>query len=344
MRALVSGGAGFIGSTLVDALLARGDEVVIVDDLSTGREVNVASAMSAGAKLIPADVRDARSLQSIVAVHRPQLVFHLAAQVDVRISVSDPGRDVRVNVEGTVNMLDAAQRAGAQSFVFASSCAVYGDPFNGKRRGSGGAISMDAFPLTEDAKVRPDAPYGQGKLGAEGYVALYRNLHGLRTVSLRFANVYGPRQNPLGESGVVAIFCDRLVNGGRPTIYGDGTQTRDFLFVHDAVAALLAAGDSNVGGEFNIGTGVETTVLDVAEKLRKLSGRDDFQPDIESANPGEIKRMALASGLADAELGWQPSVGFDEGLQRTLGGWKPPALGESRSSGAADAPLDSPPL
>jgi UDP-glucose 4-epimerase len=342
MRALVSGGAGFIGSTLVDALLARGDEVVIVDDLSTGREVNVASAMSAGAKLIPADVRDARSLQSIVAVHRPQLVFHLAAQVDVRISVSDPGRDVRVNVEGTVNMLDAAQRAGAQSFVFASSCAVYGDPFNGKRHGSGDGISMDAFPLTEDAKVRPDAPYGQGKLGAEGYVALYRNLHGLHTVSLRFANVYGPRQSPLGESGVVAIFCDRLVNGGRPTIYGDGTQTRDFLFVHDAVAALLAAADSNVGGEFNIGTGVETTVLDVAEKLRKLSGREDFQPNIESANPGEIRRMALASDLAGAELGWQPTVGFDEGLQRTLGGWEPPTGGELRPGGAVEAPSDSP--
>jgi UDP-glucose 4-epimerase len=322
MRALVSGGAGFIGSTLVDALLARGDEVVIVDDLSTGREINVTAALDAGATLIPADVRDARSLESIVAVRRPQVVFHLAAQVDVRISVSDPGRDVRVNVEGTVNMLDAARRAGAQSFVFASSCAVYGDPFNGHRKDRD-AISMDAFPLTEDAPVRPDAPYGQGKLGAEGYVALYHNLHGLRTVSLRFANVYGPRQNPLGESGVVAIFCDRLTGGGRPTIYGDGTQTRDFLFVDDAVAALLAAADSNVSGTFNVGTGIETTVLEVAEKVKRLGERPDFTPDIEPARAGEIERMALCSDLAEAELGWRSAVSFDEGLQRTLGGWTP---------------------
>jgi UDP-glucose 4-epimerase len=280
MRALVSGGAGFIGSTLADALLDRGHEV-IVDDLSTGREANLTRAMSAGAKRIPADIRDARSLHSIFGVHRPQLVFHLAAQVDVRISISDPGRDVRVNVEGTVNMLDAARRAGAQSFVFASSCAVYGDPFNRRRLGVD-AISTEAFPLTEDASARPDAPYGQGKLGAEGYVA--------------------------------------LVSGGRPTIYGDGTQTRDFLFVDDAVAALLAAGDSSTGGEFNIGTGVETTVLDVAEKLRRLGARDDFQPDNEGAIPGEIRRMALCSDLAQAELGWRPEVQFDDGLVRTLGG------------------------
>ena len=318
MRALVSGGAGFIGSTLVDALLARGDDVVIVDDLSTGRADNLVSAKSAGAELVAADVRDARSLQSIVAAHRPQLVFHLAAQVDVRISVSDPGRDVRVNVEGTVNMLDAAERAGAESFVFASSCAVYGDPFN--HHGEDG-IDIGAFPLTEDAPVRPDAPYGQGKLGAEGYVALYRNLHGLRTASLRFANVYGPRQNALGESGVVAIFCDRLASGRRPTIFGDGTQSRDFVFVDDAVAALLAAGDSGAGGEFNIGTGVETTVLEVAEKLRLLGGRDDFLPDMESARPGEIRRMALRSDRAHDVLGWQPSVDFESGLRRTLGGW-----------------------
>ncbi len=343
MRALVSGGAGFIGSTLVDALVDRGDEVVVVDDLSTGRGTNLTAAMASNAKLIPADVRDSRSMQSILGVHRPQTVFHLAAQVDVRISVSDPGRDVRVNVEGTVNMLDAARRAGAESFVFASSCAVYGDPGNGRHHPPGAAPidHQHLLPIDEDATVRPDAPYGQGKLGAEGYVALYRNLHRLRTVSLRFANVYGPRQNPLGESGVVAIFCGRLVSGGRPTVYGDGGQTRDYLYVDDAVSALLAAADSDAGGEFNIGTGVETSVLEVAEKVRRIGGREEFEPEFAPCPPGEIRRMALSSALAREELGWESSMSLDQGLERTLDGWawSPNGEGDTTSSESA-APSD----
>jgi len=337
LKALVSGGAGFVGSTLVDALLDRGDEVVIVDDFSTGRATNLGAAMVRDAKLIPADVRDARSLRSVFEVHRPKVVLHLAAQVDVRVSVADPGRDVRVNVEGTVNMLDAARRAGTESFVFASSCAVYGDPFNGHRDHSparGGGPVAEPLPLTEDAPVRPDAPYGQGKLGAEGYVALYRNLHGLRTVSLRFANIYGPRQSPLGESGVVAIFCGRLIGGGRPLVYGDGNQSRDYLYVDDAVAALLAAADSDSGGVFNIGTSIETTVNELTEKLGRIGGRGDFEPEHAPPPPGEISRMALDSASAQAELGWDFQTRLDAGLERTLDGW---AWGPEATATAADS-------
>jgi UDP-glucose 4-epimerase len=328
MKALVSGGAGFIGSTLVDALTVRGDEVIAVDDLSTGREANLSAALTRGAKLIPADVRDSRSMQSILEVDRPDVVFHLAAQVDVRVSVTDPGNDVRVNVEGTVNMLEAARQAGVESFIFVSSCAVYGDPFNGRERGrTSETARRDQFPLTESAHIRPDAPYGQGKLGAEGYVALYRNLHGLRTVSLRLANVYGPRQNPVGESGVVAIFCGHLINGSRPTVFGDGLQTRDYVYVDDVVRALLAAADSDVRGEYNIGTGIETSVLEVAEALTRITGRNDFEPVLAPAHPGEIRHMALSCELARAELGWEFEVLLEEGLERTLRGraWQPGA-------------------
>ena len=194
MRALVSGGAGFIGSHLVDALVARGDEVTVVDDLSTGRGENIAEAMARGARLVSADVADAAAIARIFAEAQPELVFHLAAQVDVRISVGRPGFDARVNVEGTVNVLEAAREAGAGGFVLASSCAVYGEP------------ATDDVPLSEAAPLRPGSPYGQAKLAAEGYAALYRDLHRMPTASLRFGNVYGPRQGAVGEAGVVSIF------------------------------------------------------------------------------------------------------------------------------------------
>jgi len=186
MRALVSGGAGFIGSHLVDALVARGDEVTVVDDLSTGRGENIAEAMARGARLVSADVADAAAIARIFAEAQPELVFHLAAQVDVRISVGRPGFDARVNVEGTVNVLEAAREAGAGGFVLASSCAVYGEP------------ATDDVPLSEAAPLRPGSPYGQAKLAAEGYAALYRDLHRMPTASLRFGNVYGPRQGAVG--------------------------------------------------------------------------------------------------------------------------------------------------
>lgn len=305
MRSLVSGGAGFIGSHLVDALVARGDEVVVVDNLSTGRGENIAEAMANGATLVPADVTDLAAIERVCSNARPDRVFHLAAQVDVRVSVNDPGLDVRVNVEGTVNLLEAARRTGAGGFILASSCAVYGEPADGD------------IPLAETAPLRPGSPYGQAKLAAEGYVALYRELHGLRAASLRFGNVYGPRQGAVGEAGVVAIFCRELLQGGRPKVFGDGTQTRDFIYVSDVVAALLAASEGDAQGELNVGTGRETTVLELVEKLATIGGRSDFIPLPQPPRAGEVERMALdASRLRDS-LGWSERVPVEAGLRRT---------------------------
>jgi UDP-glucose 4-epimerase len=305
VRALVSGGAGFIGSHLVDALVARGDEVTIVDDLSTGRGENVAGAIGRGAKLIAADVTDRAAIRRVCDELRPARVLHLAAQVDVRISVGDPGHDARVNVEGTVNLLDAAHRAGAGGFVLASSCAVYGEPEDG------------TVPLAETAALRPGSPYGQAKLAAEGYVALYRDLHGLGAASLRFGNVYGPRQGAVGEAGVVSIFCKELVAGGRPTVFGEGTQTRDFVYVGDVVEAILATSDASATGEFNVGTGRETSVLELVELMASAAERDDFSPRMEPPRAGEIDRMALDPALLHSALGWADSVGLEDGLART---------------------------
>ena len=305
MRILVTGGAGFIGSHLVDALVERGDEVVVIDNLSTGRGENIADAIARGATLIPADVTDLAAVERICSNAKPDRVFHLAAQVDVRVSVNDPGLDVRVNVEGTVNLLDAARNAGATGFVLASSCAVYGEPADGD------------VPLAEDAPLRPGSPYGQAKLAAEGYVALYRELHGLRAASLRFGNVYGPRQGAVGEAGVVAIFCRELLQGGRPTVFGDGTQTRDFVYVGDVVAALLAASDAGAEGEFNVGTGRETSVLELVGLLGTIGGRSDFLPIPEPPRAGEIDRMALDATRLREALGWREQVPVEVGLRRT---------------------------
>lgn len=305
MKALVSGGAGFIGSHLVDALIARGDEVTVIDDLSTGRGENIADAMAKGARLIPADVTDLAAVERVCRNYRPDRVFHLAAQVDVRVSVSDPGLDVRVNVEGTVNLLEAARKTGAGGFVLASSCAVYGEPEPG------------TVPLTESARLRPGSPYGQAKLAAEGYVALYRELHGLPAASMRFGNVYGPRQGAVGEAGVVAIFCRELIQGGSPLLFGDGTQTRDFVYVGDVVAAMLAASDRGALGEFNVGTGKETSVLDLIDQLATIGGRADFIPEQMPARAGEIDRMALDATRLRSSLGWMERTPIEIGLRLT---------------------------
>ena len=238
MKALVTGGAGFIGSNLVDALLARGDEVTVVDDLSTGRRENLDGALAAGAKLVELDIRDGAALAELAGASAPEVVFHLAAQIDVRKSIADPAFDASINVGGTANVLEAARAPAARRFVFVSTGgAIYGE-------GDGQAAAADRG----RRRSSRFSAYGQSKFAAEGYLALYERLYGLSGVSLRLGNVYGPRQDPLGEAGVIAIFCGRLRAGGRPTVFGDGTQTRDYIYVGDVVAAALAAAESEATG------------------------------------------------------------------------------------------------
>jgi UDP-glucose 4-epimerase len=306
MRALVTGGAGFIGSTVVDALLARGDEVVVIDDLSTGRESNLESALRKGADLVRADIRDADRIAQVVADAAPEAIFHLAAQIDVRKSVTDPGWDARINVEGTANVLEAARRANVGRIVNTSTGgAIYGD--------------VDVIPSPESTPPAPMAGYGTSKFCAEQYCHLYARLHGLSTVTLRYGNVYGPRQDPLGEAGVIAIFCGRLMDGGRPTIYGDGRQTRDYVFVGDVVQVNLAAADRrDVGGTVNIGTGRETSVLDLVAILRQEGDRDEFEPEFAEARLGEIERSCLDVTRAREELGWEARTSLADGMRATL--------------------------
>jgi UDP-glucose 4-epimerase len=304
MRALVTGGAGFIGSHLVDALVARGDAVTILDDLSSGRERNLAGALEAGASLACGDVRDGAAVARIVAGARPQAIFHLAAQVDVRLSLSDPGHDARTNVEGTINVLEAARAAGAGRVVFSSTGgAIYGE--------------TDLLPTPETVTPLPMAAYGQSKYCAERYLGLYERLYGMSTIALRFGNVYGPRQDPHGEAGVVAIFCGRLRAGGTPKIFGDGRQTRDYIYVADLVKALLRAGDADAVGVVNIGTEEETSVLDIVQRLAEVHGPDTPEPEFAPARLGEIERSCLAAGRAGEVLGWRSQTPIAEGLRLT---------------------------
>jgi UDP-glucose 4-epimerase len=304
MRTLVTGGAGFIGSHLVDALVARGDAVTVVDDLSSGRERNLADAVAGGAELVRADVRDGQSLAEIVAAARPQAVFHLAAQVDVRLSLADPSHDARTNVEGTINLLEAARAAGAERVVFSSTGgAIYGE--------------TDVLPTPESVAPLPMAAYGQSKYCAERYLGLYERLYGLSTIALRFGNVYGPRQDPHGEAGVIAIFCGRLRAGERPRIYGDGTQTRDYIYVEDLVQALLSAGESTAGDVVNIGTETETTVLELLRVLSEHHGSGAPEAEFAPARTGEIDRSCLDAARARELLGWRASTPIAEGLRRT---------------------------
>jgi UDP-glucose 4-epimerase len=306
MRTLVTGGAGFIGSHLVDALIARGDEVLVVDDLSSGRRENLEEAFGRGAELRDADVTDAAVLQAAFADVRPELVFHLAAQIDVRRSVADPVFDLGVNVGGTINLLDAAVSNRTRRVVFISTGgAIYGE-------GEGREL-----PLAEDAECRPDAPYGQSKFAAEGYLSLYGRLHGLSGVSLRLGNVYGPRQDPHGEAGVVAIFSNLLLGDGTPRVFGDGEQTRDYIYVGDVVAACLAASGSAAGGAFNVGTGLETSVLELGRRMAAICDRQ-FEPELAPARVGEVQRISIDSRRAAEELGWAPAVELDQGLALTV--------------------------
>ena len=291
MKALVTGGAGFIGSHLVDALRGRGDTVAVVDDLSSGRRERVPDG-------VPLHVADIADIGPVADAERPDVVFHLAAQVDVRKSVADPAFDARVNVAGTAAVLEAARVSGARRVLLAST---------------GGALYGEDVPLPtpEDAPLAPFSPYGASKAAAETYLALYTRLFGLSTMALRFGNVYGPRQDPHGEAGVIAIFAGAAVEGRTVTIYGDGTQTRDYVYVGDVVAGFLAAAGSDATGAVNIGTGVETAVLDLVTAI-------GVPAEHKPARTGEVARSCLDVERADDVLDWRAQVPLGEGLERTL--------------------------
>jgi len=307
MECVVTGGAGFIGSNLVDALVARGDRVTVIDNLSSGKRSNLEQAIAAGASLRVADLREPETIAEIFAEARPELVFHLAAQIDVRYSVEHPAGDATANVLGTIGVLEAARAAGAKRLVNTST---------------GGGLYGDAelLPTPEDYLIAPLAPYGQGKYAAEGYCELYTRLHGLSTLSLRYGNVYGPRQDVHGEAGVVAIFCGHLVDGAAPTVFGDGAQTRDWVDVSDVARANLLAAGSELTGPVNIGTGNETSVLDLLEALRDVSDRPLVEPQFAPERPGEVRRSCLDVGRAKRELGWEAQTQLRDGLRTILAG------------------------
>jgi UDP-glucose 4-epimerase len=307
MRTLVTGGAGFIGSALVDRLVHEGHEVVVVDDLSTGRLENLADAVNSGrVELVQADLAG-DELPAAMADARPEVVHHLGAQIDVRRSVAEPALDATVNVVGTIRVARAALETGCRRLVFASSGGtVYGEP------------DPADLPIDERYPPRVTNPYGVSKRAAEDYLASFAALDGLEPVSLRLGNVYGPRQDPHGEAGVVAIFCNRLLTDEPVTVFGDGLQTRDYVFVDDVVEAFVAAGARpGLGGErLNVGTGLASSVLDLYAALRAVTGFGP-EPSFAPPRPGELQAIALDCGEAERKLGWRPRFDLAAGLERT---------------------------
>ena len=294
MRAIVTGGAGFIGSNLVDALLERGDEVHVLDDLSSGKRENVDERATLHVGDIRADADPA------LDAARPEIVFHLAAQADVRVSVARPDFDADVNVLGTIRVLEAARRHGAKVVFSSTGGAIYGE--------------CDG-PAPEDRPLEPLAPYGTSKLAGEEYLSTWNRLYGTSHVALRFANVYGPRQQPHLEAGVVAIFMGLLRGGGQPQIFGDGMQTRDYVYVGDVVRACLASLDAD-GSVFNVGTGVETSVNDLYARIRDVTG-SETEAVYADARLGELQRVVVDPARAERDLGWAAEVSLVDGLGLT---------------------------
>jgi UDP-glucose 4-epimerase len=298
-KILVSGGAGFIGSHVADQLVAGGHDVAVLDNLSTGRREFV----PAQAQFFLYDIKSPEAAELILS-WRPDVLVHHAAQMNVRFSVADPVADARENILGSLNLLQASAQAKVKKVIFASTGgAIYGD---------------DApIPARETDSPWPESPYGIAKLAVEHYLRYFQREHGLTTISLRYANVYGPRQNGQGEAGVVAIFIEKFLAAQQPIINGDGRQTRDFVFVGDVVAANLRALDYPHAGTFNIGTGRETDILTIYLKLQEIA-RSPLDPVHGPAKPGEQRRSALDATLALEQLGWKPAVALEEGLSRTF--------------------------
>ena len=305
-KALVTGGAGFIGSTLVDRLLAEDWRVDVVDDLSTGALANLASARSLGERRFSFHRFDVRSpaLRDVLARAKPDIVFHLAAQMDVRVSVANPVLDAEMNIIGSLNVLEGCLAAGVRKVVFASSGGtIYGSP--------------EEIPTKETAPQLPESPYGVAKKAVGDYLYYYRQQRGLESTALALANVYGPRQDPHGEAGVVAIFAGKLLLGETPVIYGDGSQTRDFVFVDDVVDAFVRASDRGGGLLLNVGTGVETSVVELWDAMARLV-RYKGKPRNAPERVGELARSALDPARAEMHLGWKPWTSLGDGLTRTL--------------------------
>jgi len=292
---LVTGGAGFIGSHVAEALVARGKDVVVLDDLSSGKRENLPE----GAELVEGDIREPQD--ELFAGVKPDVCFHLAAQADVRVSVARPEHDARINVIGTINLLEAAREHGTQLVFSSTGGAIYGE--------------CDG-PAPEDAPRQPLAPYGTSKLAGEEYLATYNRLHGTKHVALRYGNVYGPRQDPHGEAGVVAIFFKRFLSGEQPKVFGDGKQTRDYVYVVDVVRATLAAAERD-GGVYNVGTGRETSVVELFDLCRRVAGKESVEPEFAPPRPGELQRSVLDVSRAVDELGWRPEHSLEEGLRET---------------------------
>lgn len=298
MKILITGGAGFIGSTIADAYLETGHEVVVVDNLYSGKRENVPSR----ARFHEIDIVSPKIVE-VLESERPDVVSHHAAQMDVRLSVASPAFDAEVNIVGTIRLLEAAVKSGVKRVIFASSGgAAYGE--------------QERFPAREEDRTNPVSPYGVSKRSGEHYLFYYHAVHGLPYLALRYANVYGPRQDPHGEAGVVAIFCEKLMRGEPPRINGDGRQTRDYVFIEDLVRANLKALDSAYVGPMNIGTGRETDVVTLAAELVALSGKR-LTPLHGPAKEGEQRRSVIDPALAKRELGWEPRVQLDSGLRRT---------------------------
>jgi len=292
---LVTGGAGFIGSHVAEGLVARGENVVVLDDLSTGKRENLPE----GVELVEGDIREPQD--ELFAGLKPEICFHLAAQADVRVSVSRPDHDAQINVIGTINLLHAALETGTQLVFSSTGGAIYGE--------------CDRA-AAEDSPRRPLAPYGTSKLAGEEYLATYNRLHGTRHVSLRYGNVYGPRQDPHGEAGVVAIFFNRLASGETPKIFGDGKQTRDYVYAGDVVRATLAAA-GHEGGVFNVGTGRETSVVELFDLCRRVAGKENVEPEFAPPRRGELQRSVLDVSRAVDELSWRPERSLEDGLRET---------------------------
>ncbi len=308
MRVLVTGGAGFIGSTLVDRLLAEGHAVDVIDNLSSGKLANLAAAradLDHEFTFHQMDICDP-GVAELLERRRPEVVFHLAAQIDVRVSVADPALDARINVIGSLNVLEGARRAGARKVVFASSGGtIYGD------------VDPGDLPVTEAHPQQPVSPYGVSKKCVTDYLFAYRELHQLEYTSLALANVYGPRQDPHGEAGVVAIFAGRLLAGERCRIFGDGSQTRDYVFVDDVVDAFVRAAERGSGLLCNVGTGVETSVTGLHTAMAANAGVPD-DPEFAPARAGELARSCLDASRAKLHLGWEPFTDLPAGTAAVL--------------------------